>query len=118
MAVSYGARFDSGTNFVTEVDTEKRIAKTRGNIAGDSFVSSGGKLELVDGELSASYNDLLNMLDNGVIPYYITDTKIHYLTCLDPGDDYVAWFSTAATTSTIGSAVFYNADPDANMIID
>lgn len=118
MAVSFGTRIDDDTNFITEVDTEKKIAKTRGNIAGETFVSSGGKLELVEGELSASYNQLVDMVDNGIIPYYFTNSKLHYLTCLKAVDEYAAWFSTAATTSTVGSSVFFNADPDANMLID
>lgn len=124
MAVAYGTRINDDTNFITEVDTEKKIAKTRGNIAGDAFISSGGKLELLADTLNASYNQLSDMIENGVIPYYFTNTRMHYLTRLytestEEDITYLAWFSAINEPTTIGSVTFYSADdPDANMLTD
>lgn len=118
MAVSFGTRIDDDTNFITEVDTEKKIAKTRGAIDGAPFVSSGGNIEIVEDELSASYNDLLAMIENGVIPYIIRNAHIWYLSMLEQDDTCVAWFTSSAQTNTVATAIFYNDDPDAHMLID
>ena len=40
--VSYGARFDSGTNFVTEVDIENNTCETTGYLDGEAVDFSGG----------------------------------------------------------------------------
>lgn len=42
MAVSYGARFDKGTNFVTEVDLDNSTCETTGFIDGEAVDFSGG----------------------------------------------------------------------------
>lgn len=118
MAVSFGTRIDDDTNFITEVDTEKKIAKTRGAIDGTPFVSSGGYIEIVEDELSASYNDLVAMIENGVIPYILRNDHIWYLSMLEHEETCIAWFTSSAQTNTVGTTIFYNDDPDAHMLID
>ena len=73
MAVSFGTRIDDDTNFITEVDTEKKIAKTRGNIAGAPFAAGGGLVTDTEGTLDVSYNDLFSMLNNGFVPFIVEE---------------------------------------------
>ena len=103
MAVSFGTRIDDDTNFITEVDTEKKLAKTRGAIAGEAFVSSGARVTDTSGTLDVSYNDIFSMLNIGIVPFIVEE--------LSTGMYGILNFVRAYIDDGRYTAEFYGGDP-------
>lgn len=77
----------------------------------------GGYVAIVDGELQASYNDLMGMVDSGVLPWTVYEdagtTMVAVLSTLTNSGGYQATFNYGAD-----ALIAYGESATANMVLD
>lgn len=86
----------------------------------ESGITSASGLCVYDGEestLNKSYNDLLSMLNSGVIPFFVYNNFIYILGVIDPEDEGIN-FKQNTTSGNPFYFVMPDSDPDANLVAD
>lgn len=78
---------------------------------------SSGLCVLTDDTLDKSYNDLLEMVKSGIIPFFVYDNCIYMLGLLDPEGDGIN-FRQNSTSSNPLYFIMPDNDPDANLVTD
>ena len=109
---------------VTDADNGKVLSVVNGAWAADAR----GKVVYDDGTINKSFNDLLAMFNQGIIPwlvwYYADGAEeygCYYLTCqfvFREDSNYVAVFSCIGTGNDNWSIGFLANNPDSQMIFD
>lgn len=95
-----------------DIVTSAKLNKIENGIAG-----TNGLCVLTDYTLNKSYNDLVAMVNGGIIPFLYRDGYLYILGTLDVNGDGIAF----KANTDAGSNIFFIApegDPDSNLIID
>lgn len=87
-------------------------------IASGGSGGSSGLCVLTDGTLDKSYNDLLGMVNSGIIPFiYHSNGYLYLLSSCDINEDGISFKENSQAGSSL---LFYapDGDPDANLLLD
>lgn len=78
---------------------------------------ASGLCVLTDGTLNKSYNDLVAMVNGGIIPFIYHSGYLYFLGALDISGDGIAFVENSQSGTNL---LFYapDADPDANLLLD
>ena len=109
------------SEYVAEVNDQGEAISFRNQDTGNEYVGGGGTISglctLTDGTLDKSYNDLLSMINAGVIPFIFYTGFVYILGSCDIDGDGISF----RRNSPQEAALYFAApdgDPDANLILD
>ena len=140
-------KFDTADNIETEADLTNKTATVKNLVTGETYAGGGeglpdisagdaGKVLTVSNELAAewaapksglisfdgeklnkSYNNLLSMISDGVIPFIFYTGYIYILGSCDSQEDGVIFIRNSGQAASL-TFVLPDGDADADLIID